>query len=67
MTSSILSPVLSEYWDEADSWTLDGYLRHDGYQGLRAALSMEPDAVASRTIWWSTPMNPNPVPAKTFR
>ena len=45
MTSSILSPVLSEYWDEADSWTLDGYLRHDGYQGLRAALSMEPDAV----------------------
>ncbi|MBV0917793.1 NADH-quinone oxidoreductase subunit NuoF [Mycobacteroides chelonae] len=45
MTSSILSPVLSEYWDEVDSWTLDGYLRHDGYQGLRAALSMEPDAV----------------------
>ncbi|OHU53620.1 NADH-quinone oxidoreductase subunit NuoF [Mycobacteroides chelonae] len=45
MTSSILTPVLSEHWDEADSWTLDGYLRHDGYQGLRAALSMEPDAV----------------------
>lgn len=45
MTSTILTPVLSEHWDEADAWTLDGYLRHDGYQGLRTALSMEPDAV----------------------
>ncbi|MBA0048342.1 NADH-quinone oxidoreductase subunit NuoF [Mycobacterium sp. NPDC050853] len=45
MSSSILAPVLSEHWDEADSWTLDGYVRHDGYQGLRTALGMAPDAV----------------------
>lgn len=45
MTSSILSPVLSEHWDEPDSWTLDGYLRHGGYRGLRTALGMDPDAV----------------------
>lgn len=45
MTSSILSPVLSEHWDEPDAWTLDGYLRHGGYRGLRTALGMDPDAV----------------------
>ncbi|MFA4083946.1 NADH-quinone oxidoreductase subunit NuoF [Mycobacteroides salmoniphilum] len=45
MTSTILAPVLSEHWDEADSWTLGGYLRHEGYQGLRTALGMAPDAV----------------------
>lgn len=45
MTSTILTPVLSEHWDEGDSWTLEGYLRHAGYQGLRRALDMEPDAV----------------------
>lgn len=40
-----LTPVLSRYWDEPQSWTLDVYRRHDGYQGLRAALRMEPDQV----------------------
>ncbi|ALR11594.1 NADH-quinone oxidoreductase subunit F [Mycobacteroides saopaulense] len=45
MTSTILTPVLSEHWDEGDSWTLEGYLRHAGYEGLRRALDMEPDAV----------------------
>ncbi|OHT86494.1 NADH-quinone oxidoreductase subunit NuoF [Mycobacteroides saopaulense] len=45
MTSTILTPVLSEHWDEGDSWTLEGYLRHAGYKGLRRALDMEPDAV----------------------
>ncbi|MBB4856355.1 NADH-quinone oxidoreductase subunit F [Mycobacteroides chelonae] len=44
MTSTILTPVLSEHWDEGDSWTLEGYLRHAGYEGLRRALDMEPDA-----------------------
>ena len=40
-----LTPVLSRYWDEPRSWTLDTYLRHDGYRGLRTALAMDPDAV----------------------
>lgn len=38
-------PVLSRHWAEPDSWTLDNYLRHNGYRGLRAALDMAPDAV----------------------
>ena len=38
-----LTPVLSAHWDDADSWTLDGYRRHGGYQALQAALAMTPD------------------------
>jgi NADH-quinone oxidoreductase subunit F len=40
-----LTPVLSAFWDEADAWTLAAYERHDGYQALRTALGMHPDAV----------------------
>jgi NADH-quinone oxidoreductase subunit F len=40
-----LTPVLSEYWDHAESWTLDTYRRHDGYQALSTALAMDPDAL----------------------
>lgn len=38
-----LTPVLSAHWDDADSWTLDGYRRHGGYQALQIALAMNPD------------------------
>ena len=41
----VLVPVLSAFWDEPRSWTLATYLRHDGYEGLRAALAMPPDDV----------------------
>ncbi|MFR9749576.1 NADH-quinone oxidoreductase subunit NuoF [Nocardia sp. 004] len=40
-----LTPVLSTYWDDPQSWTLDTYLRHDGYQALRTTLRMDPDLV----------------------
>ena len=30
----LLAPVLSAFWDEDRSWTLDVYRRHDGYEGL---------------------------------
>lgn len=40
-----LAPVLSRYWDEPESWTLDTYREHEGYQALSKALAMEPDAV----------------------
>ncbi|WAM16375.1 NADH-quinone oxidoreductase subunit NuoF [Rhodococcus sp. JS3073] len=42
-----LTPVLSRYWDEPESWTLDTYRRHDGYEGLQKALRMEPNEVIS--------------------
>ncbi|MDT2008328.1 NADH-quinone oxidoreductase subunit NuoF [Rhodococcus opacus] len=40
-----LTPVLSRYWDEPESWTLDTYLRHNGYEGLQKALRTDPDEV----------------------
>ncbi len=39
----LLAPVLSAFWDEDRSWTLDVYRRHEGYEGLRKALAMSPD------------------------
>lgn len=43
MTS--LKPVLSKHWNEADSFTIAGYQRNGGYEGMKKALAMEPDAV----------------------
>ncbi|UGT62371.1 NADH-quinone oxidoreductase subunit NuoF [Nocardia asteroides] len=40
-----LTPVLSEHWDSPRSWTLDTYHEHGGYDAMRTALSMAPDAV----------------------
>jgi NADH-quinone oxidoreductase subunit F len=40
-----LTPVLSRYWDQPASWTLETYQRHDGYQALRQALAMAADDV----------------------
>ena len=37
-----LTPVLTRYWDDPKSWTLDTYRDHDGYQALAAALAMQP-------------------------
>lgn len=39
----LLAPVLSSFWDEPRSWTLETYRRHEGYEGLRKALAMTPD------------------------
>lgn len=48
MVTSGLTPVITEHWDVADLWTLDGYRRLGGYQGLSAALRMSPDDVIGR-------------------
>jgi len=40
-----LEPLLTKYVREPNSFTLDFYLRHDGYEGLKKALAMPPDAV----------------------
>src|SRR5690606_22338531 len=44
-TGTPLTPVLTSYWDDDRSWTLDTYRRHHGYEALPIALGMEPDAV----------------------
>ena len=45
-----LAPYLSRYWDAPDSWTLETYLDHDGYTGLRNALATGPDEVISTVL-----------------
>ena len=51
MTSSPatpLTPVISRYWDDPESWSIATYERNDryrGYQALEKALAMEPDDV----------------------
>ena len=41
----MLKPVLSANWDEKDSFTIDGYKRHGGYDAAKKALAMDPDAL----------------------
>ena len=40
-----LTPVITEHWDDPELFTIDGYRRHGGYEALRTALGMEPDAI----------------------
>ena len=40
-----MDPLLIPHVREPGSYTLDFYLRHDGYQALRKALGMAPDAI----------------------
>ncbi len=42
---TVLTPVLSAHWDDADAFTLDGYQRVGGYLGLRKALGMAPGEI----------------------
>jgi NADH-quinone oxidoreductase subunit F len=43
--TTILTPALTAYWDEPDSFTLEGYRRDGGYRALPRALAMSPDEV----------------------
>src|SRR3990170_6331745 len=40
-----MEPVLTKYIREPNSYTLDFFLKHQGYEGLRKALAMQPDAL----------------------
>jgi len=42
---SKLTPVLSASWDQADSFTIEGYKRNGGYSAIAKALAMQPDEV----------------------
>jgi len=43
--STELTPILTRFWDDPRSWTLETYEKHDGYAGLKAALKKTPDQV----------------------
>ena len=38
--STQLTPILTKFWDDPESWTLATYERHDGYKALKNALTM---------------------------
>src|SRR5258707_1130673 len=40
-----MEPILTKYVREPHGFTLDFYLQHDGYEGLRKALALSPDDV----------------------
>jgi NADH-quinone oxidoreductase subunit F len=42
-----LTPVLSAFWDDPESWTLATYERNGGYDALRTALAMAPEDVVT--------------------
>jgi NADH-quinone oxidoreductase subunit F len=42
---SKLTPVLSAFWDQKDSFTIEGYERNGGYKAAPKALAMDPDSI----------------------
>jgi NADH-quinone oxidoreductase subunit F len=42
-----LTPVLSAYWDEPDSYKISGYQRHRGYTAIKKAFATGPDEIIS--------------------
>ncbi len=40
-----MEPILTKYVREPNGYTLDFYVQHDGYNGLRKALAMQPNDV----------------------
>jgi len=40
--STQLTPILTRFWDDPQSWTLATYERHEGYQALKTAVAMLP-------------------------
>jgi NADH-quinone oxidoreductase subunit F len=42
-----LTPILSAFWDDPQSWTLETYERNGGYQALRKALAMQPEEIVA--------------------
>ena len=40
-----MEPVLIPHVREPNSFTLDSYLTHQGYEGLKKALTMTPEAI----------------------
>lgn len=47
MITSGLTPIITEFWDQPDLYTLAGYERVGGYQALRSAMRQDPDALIS--------------------
>lgn len=44
-----LTPILTAFWDDPRSWTLETYERYDGYRGLAKALVSKPEDLVAMT------------------
>ena len=47
--SAQLTPILTRFWDDPQSWTLATYEKHDGYKALKKALTMPPADLVQMT------------------
>src|SRR5215467_6994115 len=55
-----MDPLLTRYVREPNSFTLDFYLQHQGYEGLRKALALKPDEVTGMKWQFVDKKTPNP-------
>ena len=44
-----LTPILTKFWDDPQSWTLATYEKNEGYQALKKALTMAPADLVAMT------------------
>ena len=47
MSGGVLTPILTDQWDQPDSFTLAGYRRAGGYQALATALAQQPETIVA--------------------
>ncbi|HEX5523498.1 MAG TPA: NADH-quinone oxidoreductase subunit F, partial [Pedococcus sp.] len=47
--ATALTPILTKFWDDPQSWTLETYRANDGYKALEKALAMEPADLVQMT------------------
>ena len=47
--STTLTPILTKFWDDPQSWTLATYEANEGYQALKKALGMKPADLVQMT------------------
>ena len=45
-----MDPILTKYVREPNSYTLDFFVKHQGYEGLKKALGMKPAEVIDRPV-----------------
>jgi len=47
VSGGVLTPILTDQWDQPDSFTLDGYRRAGGYQALAETLRQQPETIVA--------------------
>jgi NADH-quinone oxidoreductase subunit F len=47
VSGGVLTPILTDQWDQPDSFTLAGYRRAGGYRALARALAQQPEAIVA--------------------